>query len=263
MAELLDPQDLYDEVCKLFLLAHTADGAERLVRLADEQWPRLASRASTPQDAEMCRLTMLALVQQQAFAVARIWRARSMARFAQLGWVEGVGILLMGDAFVELARANDDYRAGRTLDVLRSSATALAVIDEVERIAYGEPSGFGLGPGSPTQPVLRRLAHEKRGFLLLIAGDLEAARTSYDRAYEAAGTHPRGRVKVTLGRLLVDYVAAADAADPTARLQLADDTERWGREAGAVGAADIAEVAEANAPVMRAGDRALLGYEIL
>lgn len=260
MSPPLDAAALYAEVCDLFLEAHTSEGAERLVRLAGEQWPHLAARPSNPHDAETCRLTMLALLQQQAFESASAWRARSMAQFAQIGWVEGVGSLLMGEALVQLARRNDDYAGGRTLDVLVPSDTALAVLDEVERLAYGEPSGFALGPGSPSQPVLRRLVHEKRGFLLLVAGDHPGALAAYDRALEATGDHLRGRLKVSLGRLLVEY---ATTTNPRARARLADETERLGHEAGEHGNADVAEVAAHNAAQMRGGGRALRAYEIL
>ena len=260
MSDPLHPVVLYAKVWDLFPSSYTIDGAERLVRLAEDQWPHLATRASNPHDAETCRLTMLALVQQQSFERASAWRARSLVRYAQIGWTEGIGSLLIGEAFVEFARRNDDYAAGRTLDVLVPSDTALAVMDEVERLAYGEPSGFALAPGSPSQAGLRRLVHEKRGFLLLVAGAHPAALAAYHRALESAGDHPRGRVKVSLGRLLVDYYSTTE---PDVRARLAEETERLGREAAGIGSADIAEIAERNAAEMRRGGRALTAYEIL
>lgn len=157
---------------------------------------------------------------------------------------------MMADAFTELAERNDDYAEGRTLDVLKPSDVALTALDEVERIAYGEPSGHALGPSSPSPAVLRRLVHEKRGFLLLLASDHAAALAAYDRALEEAGDHTCGQVKVGLGQLLVEYVAAADSP---ARAEIADHTEHLGREASLLGNADISEIAERNAASMRSG----------
>ena len=260
MTRPLGAEVLYTEVCDLFLAAHMGEGAKRLIRLAEEQWQYVARRASNPHDAETCRLTMLALVQQQDFESARAWRARSMARFAQIGWFEGIGSLLIGEALAELARQNDGYANGRTLNVLVPSNIALAIMAEVERLGYGEPSDFALGPGSPSQAVLRRMVHEKQGFLLLVAGDHVSALAAYDRALEAAGDHPRGRIKVRLGRLLVEN---STATEPDVRSRLAEETKRLGYEASKIGSVDVAEIAERNAAEMRRGGNALNAYEIL
>jgi hypothetical protein len=203
---------------------------------------------------------MLAAVQREDFSAVRLWRTRALARFTAIGWVEGVALLIMGEAFSELARVNDDYPAGRTLDLIRPSAVALGIISELERFTVGQGTEFRLGPSAPSQPVLRRLFHEKRGFLLLLDGDYDSARASYDKALVAAGSHQRGRVKVRLGRLLVDYVSleSDDGKDG-----IATETLELSQGARNASSTDVAEAAETNATVMREGGRNLLPYEIL
>jgi hypothetical protein len=189
-----------------------------------------------------------------------MWRARALARFAAIGWVEGVASLIMGDALAELSRENNDYATGRTLDVIRPSAVALRIMEELERFTTGPDSGFRLGPASPSQPVLRRFFFEKRGFLLLLDGDFDAARESYDRALEAAGESVRGQVKVRLGRLLVDYLMRSGLEGGGA---IAAETEALGQKALETSSADVARTAFINASVMRDGRAELRPYEIL
>jgi hypothetical protein len=256
----VDAEKLYAEVAQLFLEAHTGDGGTRLLAFVGDHWSDIAARPANPHDAEVCRLAMLAAAHAQDFGPVRLWRSRALARFSAIGWVEGVGSIIIGEAFVELARKNNDYTAGRTLDVIKSSDVALGVLAELERFTVGSGSGCRLGPGSPSQAVLKRLLHEKRGFLLLLSGDYDAARESYSRALEAAGTNRRGQVKVQLGRLLVDYL---DAEDAQQHGHIAEETARLGREASEASSPDVAETAEVNAKVMREGGQALAPYEIL
>ena len=108
--------------------------------------------------------------------------------------------------------------------------------------------------------VLKRLYHEKRGFLLLLGGAYDEAAASYDRAYEAAGTHHRGLVKVRLGRCLVDYLAANSAEG---RDRIGHKTDLLGQEALKASSPDVAQTAELNAEVMRRGGSKLIPYEIL
>lgn len=252
--------ELYAQVADLYLQAHNPEGRSTLIALVEAQWTAMAARHASPADAETCRLTMLAAAQGQDYTAARVWRARALARFASVGWTEGIGSILMGEAFIELGIANSDYPEGRTLDVIKPSRAALDIIDELEHFTVGPGSGIALGPSSPSQRVLRRLFHEKRGFLQLVLGDVEAARLSYDRALDAAAGHTRGQIKVRLGRLLVDYLAEANLGTPGSQ---ADMTEELSRAAQDVQSLDLAETAAANAAVMREGSRRVTPYEIL
>lgn len=256
----MNAKELYSSVHELFVDAYTSAGAARLQALVDSEWPQVREREANAEDAEVCRLAMLAAAHMQNYGAVRLWRARALARFAAIGWVEGIASIIMGEAFVELARANDDYSRGRTLDLIKPSRVALGVLGELERFTVGRGSGFHLGPSSPSQAVLKRLYHEKRGFLLLLGGAYDEARASYDRACDAAGTHQRGQVKVRLGRCLVDYLAA-DNAD--ARARIAQRTDLLRQEALGASSLDIAETAEINVQVMRQGGSELLAYEIL
>lgn len=78
--------------------------------------------------------------------------------------MEGIAYIVMGEAFVELAQVNDGYSQGRTLDLIKPSGVGLGVLAELERFTVGQGSGFQLGPSAPSQAVLKRLIHEKRGF---------------------------------------------------------------------------------------------------
>jgi hypothetical protein len=259
MAEALDPEALYGEVADLFLNAHTREGAQKLLALVDSQWPQMAARTPGAHDAEVCRLAMLTAAQEQDYSRVRLWRARALARFAAIGWREGIALIIMGEAFIELARENDDYARGRTIDAIKTSGVPLDVVAEIDRFTTGAPSGFALGPGCPSQAVLRRLVFEKRAFLQFVMGDAEAAHASYVQAYDAAG-NARGRVKVRLGQLLVEYTTASNEEE---RQRCAEETEQLAAQAREASSADVAETAEANAEVMRQGRRDLVPYEIL
>ena len=256
----MNAEELYSTVCDLSLNAHEPSGAARLHALVEAEWPRVSEREANAEDAEVCRLAMLASAQRQDFRAVRLWRARALARFASIGWVEGVAYILMSEALEELARENDDYARGQTLDLLKPSVLALGILAEMERFAVGPGSGFQLGSSAPSQMVVKRLYHEKRGFLLLLSGAFDEAGASYDRAYEAAGTHKRGQVKVRLGRCLVDYLAA-DSAD--VRDRIAQQTDLLHQEALDASSLDVAQTAELNAKVMRRGGLDLIPYEIL
>lgn len=252
--------DLYRRVADLYLTAHTPQGGAQLVALVEASWAGLASREPCPEDAEVCRLVMLTAAQAQDYSAVRLWRARALSRFTAIGWVEGVAAIIMGEAFAELARENHDYTNGRTLDVIRPSAAALGILSEIERFTVGEGTPFVLGPGSPSRPVLRRLFYEKRGFLQLLTGDHDAAGHSYDLALTAAEASPRGRVKVRLGRLLIDYLQLQGREGAEV---IATETEALAGEAFRAASPDVSQTADLNAAVMRQRGQQLVPYEIL
>ncbi len=255
----MDAESLYDTIADLDTESHEEEHGRALLALAAEQWPALSSRKANAFDAETCRLVMLAAAKHDEFEALRLWRARALSRFTAVGWVEGVASILMSEAFTELSRENDFYAAGRTLDVIVPSATALAMLEEIERFTEGPGSGIELSRRSPSQASLRRLFHEKRGFLLLLAGDHQESRAAYERAL-AAAANERGKIKVRLGIELVDYSAALAAGGV---LPSGDETRHLGGAASAAQSGDIAETATLNAGVMDSGGRALHPYEIL
>ncbi|ABL80555.1 MULTISPECIES: hypothetical protein [unclassified Nocardioides] len=255
----MDAEPLYEEVAGLDLQSHTPEGGRSLLALADAEWHSMRAREANPYDAESCRLAMLAAAKQADFDSLRIWRSRALVRFAAIGWTEGVGAIVMSEAFSELARVNHDYAAGRTLDLIEPSPTAIAILDEIERFTQGPGSGHQLSPRSPSQASLKRLFHEKRGFLLLLRDQFEEARASYQRAL-AVAANERGKVKVNLALVLVDYLEALATRAPTCD---GTGTSRLGTIAQQAGSDDVAEVAFRNADIMDAGGRALHPYEIL
>lgn len=247
---------------KVFALAPANDAAAAL-ELADREWPGVHTRAANAADAETCRLAMLSCLDPGIadHGRAATWRARALARFALIGWREGVASILMAGAFTALAQANRDYADGKTLDVVVGSDEALLVLDELEPFTVEPGSGITVGTRSPTPQLVRRFLYEKRGFLLLLAGRYADARASYAEAAGAAATSPRGSIKVRAGLALVDYRAALDGdGDPADALAR---TEAVATDARELGEADLVRDAEHNAAVMRAGGTDLVAYEIL
>lgn len=243
----------------LFELAPNVD-PDAALALGEVQWPAMASRTPCPHDAESCRLLSLAALELNPpdFLAADLWRTRALTRFALSGWHEGMAAVLMGRALTALSKANEDYPNGKTLDVIQGCRPALAFLDELEYFIRASPSGISVGPRSPDQALLARFLHEKRGFLLLALGDLDAAKQSYKEASAAAVGNPRGSVKVRLGHALVDYVSGARSeALADTRAALAD-----AKQLGPAGI-DLVEWGEANVTVMERNGVELRPYEIL
>jgi hypothetical protein len=256
----MNAPDLYARISDLFRDAHTDAGAAKLLGEVRAAWPDMRDRVPSPEDGEICRLAMLASFQTaiQPDPEAAVWRARALSRFAATGWTEAVGAVAMGEAFRMLALANGDYEHGRTLDLLRPAPHARAVLEELQVYLAAGDSGIRLGPSAPSPAVLERFLHEKCGFLLLVEGDLEAARASYARAAEAVRGHRRGEIKVALGAALVEYVGARSTGEGSA-----DATDELIAAAESAGQSDLVATARHNVDVMRAGGGDLLGYEIL
>ena len=230
--------------------------------LADDAWAGMRERPPTMADAESCRLAMLSCAMADHVPASRVWRARSLARAAATDWREGQAILIMSDAFSLLALANDGYPTGRTLDVLRPSPDARAVLMECLTALPDELSGsLAPGPTAPTVRSVRRMVEEKSGFLLLLEGDHAASLAAYARAAGWARGHIRGELKVRLGESLAHYLAAN--ATGSAADSAIVGTKRLRKEVEERGIADLAAIARHNEAVMMSGGRALLPYEIL
>lgn len=260
----MDARDLYEHVADLFRAAHTPDGARAVLAAVDDAWPLVRDRAASPEDAETCRLAMLAALHEAVVgedpALAVVWRARALSRFTRCGWTEGVASIAMGEAFRLLAQVNGDYAGGRTLDRLTPAPGAREVLAELATYLDVPASEVRLGPSAPSRAVLERFRHEKSGFLLLVEGDVDGARASYAAAATAVRGHARGEVKVALGAALVEYVGDVRSGTDTGA---ADRTEALARQAEALGEQDLAAAAARNVEVMRRRGGDLVGYEIL
>lgn len=249
-------EHLYREIADL---APSVD-PEAALALGEQHWAEITGREPNPHDAETCRLLSLAAIEQQPpdFVLADVWRTRALTRFALTGWHEGVAWVAMGRAFVALAQVNNDYPGGQTIDVIEGSMSAVDILDELKPFLQVPPSGISVGPRSPSQSVLARFLHEKRGFLLLLLRLLDEARESYEQAAVAAQGNARGAVKVRLGRALVEYVAGEH------QLAVAETKAavREARELGRDGE-DLVEIGAYNISVMETDGSNLRPYEIL
>lgn len=248
------PEEIYGQIADL---APSGDPAAAL-RLGAAHWAEMSARDPNAHDAESCRLLSLAAFEQKPSDVvtAEVWRTRALARFALVGWHEGVATVLMGRALAELSRVNDDYADGATLDVIRGSEAALDHLNELELFLRIEPSGFSVGPRSPSQSVLARMLPEKKGLLLLALGRLGEARASYEEAAFVAKGNPRGEVKTRLGRALVDYMAGEERLALTETRSAVELAQKMGEE-------DLVEIGQHNASAMERGGHDLRPYEIL
>lgn len=256
----MDPSELIAHMGDLFDNAH--DGPARTAALAwlDSEWDDIAIRPPMPGDAEACRLAMMMAAQNSDPRRAAVWRARALSRFVQVGWHEGVGSILLSEAFVALAHANRDYPRGHFLDTLQPCPESQAIIAELRPFTVLPGSGISTGPRSPSPGLLSRFLYENEGLLLLIAGDYSGARDAYRQAVAAAAGSERGQIKSLLGLALVDYVQAVRTGEaspsPAATEELVD-------RARVLGAMDLVTAGEHNVAEMRRGGLHLLPYAIL
>lgn len=231
--------------------------------LAEEQWPAMHARPATPHDAETCRLLSLAALKLEEvnLVLAERWRTRALARFALLGWKEGVAAVFMGRAFVALAQANDDYPDGLTLDRITGSTESLEVMRELVPFAAGPASDFEVGDRSPSPKLIERFLHEKSGFFEMLLGRYEEARASYERAAQAAVGSIRGEIRVRAGLAMVDYLQDLhDGGDGAAGMASTAEVADAARNAAQH---DVARAARHNVEVMKRVGRDLQAYEIL
>ncbi|MBE2318339.1 hypothetical protein DVA67_020325 [Solirubrobacter sp. CPCC 204708] len=250
MAENLTAAELYAKAAELF-----RDDQEALLELMHAQLESIEAREPNGHDAESCRLAMLAAA--PVGAQVGLWRARALARFGSVGWLEGVAMMIMSDAFRQLSVVNDDYVRGRTLDRMQMSEEALQMLRELRHFTAGERR-FDFGP---TPALVARVLPEKSGFMLTVAGRLDEARASYERALAETKGDERGTIKVQAGLEVVGYLQAL--ADGAQTEPFATATADLAERAAAAGQPDIARDAAHNAEVMRHRGRDLAPYEIL
>lgn len=258
MANELTVSELFGQV---FDLAPSRNPSAALA-LGAEQWTWMAARPATAEDAETCRLLSLAALEPDVDDPVMMvtWRSRALTRFALLGWHEGIAALLMGDAFRALSIVNDAYPDGKTLDKVTGSRDAISIIEQIEPFSHDPGSGISAGTRSPSPALVRRWLYEKRGFFRMAAGDFEGAGEDYDRALMESQGSLRGQIKVRLGRVLSDYLAAhSEGVDgepfAAATAELRSQLEQ--------GDGDLLRASAHNIEVMRRGGKDVMPYEYL
>jgi hypothetical protein len=259
--ESMTPRQLFEVVVGL---RGRAD--DELLRTVAGEWPAMESRRATPEDAETCRLAMLAAMALSWHSINILWQARAYVKFLALDWREGVASVVMTNAFRLLAIANDNYPQGRSYDVLHPAPEAVKVLEALRPFAIGPGSGFDVGP---TPALVARFIDEKSGFLLTLEKRWDEAEAAYDRALaqvaadpDASGD-PHGKLRVQLGRELVRYLRESASggdgrAAAAATAQLVKDNEELLK-----GHHRLSEIAGGNASRMLSGRADVLPYELL
>jgi hypothetical protein len=229
---------------------------DAVVALADANLAEIQSRPACAEDAESCRLTMLAQIKRGGSSGSdTVWRVRSLARATAIGWQECIMALAIPDVF-GLIEAIGTPSDPPSFDEFRVPREALEVLEELRPFAGNEPGPYSFGP---EPPFFARLYHEKRGFLLCAMGEYAAAIASYDEALDAAETNmsERGKLKVRAGRALCTYLWNGSDNDVRAAI---DETATIAEHPTQL---EIAAIAKHNLGGMRARTRDVTPYETL
>lgn len=263
-AQLLsDVQEILD--------AHRPD---QVLELVEERWLEVQARDACREDAETCRLAMIAAYQLAEEAVklpknhrrgawrvdqyhaGALWRVRSLARAAGCGWIDGVMAIVMSEALRLQSGANGDgCRPGDVGYVVREEA--FAILAEMEPYVGSRGSD---GIYKPCPSFTGRQMHEKRAFLEAARGRWDEAVDGYERALEYVSSDRRGRVKVALNLSQVHYLRTQDASRRRAE---AERTFELAGRAAEERQHELAQKAFENARRMQRGAEELLTYEVL
>jgi hypothetical protein len=269
--QITEAERLLSEVQELLDTARE----RKLLRLVDERWPEVQARAACREDAETCRLAMIAayqLAEEEAaklpkndrrearridrYHSAAVWRVRSLARAAGCGWIDGVMAIVMSEALRLQSGANgNEYRPGDDGYVVREEA--FAILAEMEPYV-GSATSEGIYKPCPS--FTGRQLHEKRAFLEATRGRWAEAVDGYERALKYVASDRRGLVKVALNLSQAQYLRTQDAAR---RGEEAERTFELAGRAAEERQHEIAQKAFENARRMEAGDDRLLIYEVL
>jgi len=168
-----------------------------------------------------------------------------------------VAACVMSEAFILLSRRNDDYSAGKTLDVIQGEPESLRILADLEPFTLEPGSGISVTAKSPSPALIRRFVLEKRGSFQLALGEYQAAVDSYVAA-GAAAENARGRVKTQAGLALARYLVALEQGDLDALATALRETESLIGEAESIRESDVATTARYNAEVMSRSGRDLL-----
>jgi hypothetical protein len=246
----LAERDLLAEIQRLA----EADEQEAIAALATAEWPRMKGREPNREDAESCRLTMLALYKLGRQNEGRVWRVRAMLGSARAGWPIGVAALVTGEAFQLQSEANAGVAPSDPAYVLVEES--LEILDELLPLIGPEgPDGLP----QPSPELLGRIYHEKRAFLLFAGRRFADAQRDYESAGNYVRHDDRGRLKVAGGLAACRY-----ASDPEANaIATIAATEAVAAESSELGHVEIHRIAAANLDRMRAGRLDLVPYETL
>lgn len=257
-------QDLLDE-----------NRQKKLLALVEAEWAAMQQREPCREDAETCRLAMVAAYQRAEDEVAKlaknsraelhrvdvyyeglVWRMRCLARAAACNWVDGIMALIMSEALRVQSFANNTVR--------RPGAEGYEVREEaLEILAEMEPF-IGLagaeGIYQPSPSFTGRQFHEKMAFLNASQGRWVDAITGFTKALDYVTEDRRGQIKVDLNLQQARY---RGSTDPDVRTDAIERTQELGKLAVALEQLELAQKAFENVRRMEDGEEELVLYEVL
>ena len=220
--ESLAPTDLLRRIHEL--RKGPDESLEDLVTLMTRQWPVVQAREPSKEDAESCRLAMLANYELRNYRGGSVWRVRALLKAVSARWLDGVIVLVQTEALRIQGQANDDLPP---LDPdYRVVQQALDVYEELRPYA-GTDGSDGLVQPSPR--MIGRLYHDKRALMALGQGRYDEAVELYDQAMAFTVGDDRGPLLISGGRALCQYLAADSETDENAAIDatrtLCEDAE--------------------------------------
>jgi tetratricopeptide (TPR) repeat protein len=247
------PPDLLSEVQEL-----PKGGDPDLRALVDtmrEHWPEVQLREPAVEDAEACRLAMLASYDLKEYRAGYVWRVRALTQALLAEWMDGVIVIVQTEALRIQGQVNDDrplFDPGyRVVD------QAVQILEEIR------PYAGDVGPAAPVQPsprMIGRLYCDKRALILLAQGKYAEAHDSYERAKRYASGDDRGTLLIAGGQALCRYLAAGDEPEKEAAIAATREVER---KANAAGQIRIRDRAQQNLAVMAERRSDLVAYDTL
>jgi hypothetical protein len=175
----------------------------------------------------------------QIAATAQLWRARATVAAALNGELNTIAMLLLPIAF-------QAYSHGFPETTLAIFEEIAAVGDEIERRGLGDIPGVKLA-------VLRRVYHEKRGWLLWRLKRYEESKNSYVLALPFSPNPSRDRVRVEAGVELASLGVEEEASGHFNPRAAAERFRQLEQRARAGGWLDVAVRLGANAEGLEDG----------
>lgn len=251
--ESLAPADLLRRV---HALRKGPDGQlEDLLTLMERHWPVVQLREPSKEDAESCRLAMLASYELKNYRGGSVWRVRALLKAVTSGWMHGVIVIVQTEALRIQGQVNDD------LPLLHPDyRVAQQALDIYEEIRPYAGSGGSIGLAQPSPRMIGRLYHDKLALMALAQGQYDEAMELYDRAIAFTEGEDRGPLLIAGGQALCRYLAADGEADETAAI---DATRALSEDADSAGQLRIRDRARENVQRMLAGRRDLVAYDTL
>ncbi len=100
------------------------------------------------EDAETCRLAMLAASSVKDHSAVAVWRERCLERAKAIGWREAEGFIYIGKILALLS--TDINESIATLDTLRVLPGAEAFLHKAQALLNRGPTGIELGAHAPS-----------------------------------------------------------------------------------------------------------------